>query len=137
MQRLKFLQQRRQSPPAEGKCRSDTQKSARGVAPASSLHLCLLNIGENTHAPDVKRRPSFGERQGTRGAVGQAYTETSLETRKGPAHHRKRQAKMARRPRQAAGFHDTREHDHIEKLVGHTLALTARNSLLQRLLLFP
>jgi hypothetical protein len=50
MQRLKFPQQRRQSPPAEGKRRSDTQKSARGVAPASSLYLCLVNIGEKERA---------------------------------------------------------------------------------------
>src|SRR5882724_2383490 len=137
MQRLKFLQQRRQSPPAEGKRRSDTQKSARGVAPASSLYLCLVNIGETTHAPDVKRRPFFGERQGARGAVGQAYTETRLETRKGPAHDRKRQAKIACRSRQAARFHDTPEHDHIEKLVGHILTIIARNLLSQWLLLLP
>jgi hypothetical protein len=38
---------------------------------------------------------------------------------------------MARRSRQTARFHDTREHDHIEKLVGHILAVTARNLLLQ------
>src|SRR3954451_14614997 len=126
MQRLKFLQQWCQSPPAKGKRRSNTQKSARGVAPTSSLYLSLVNLGENTHAPDVERRPFVGEREGTRGAVGQAHTETRLETRKGAAHDRKRQAKMARRPRQAACFHDTREHDHIEKLVGHPLAITAR-----------
>src|SRR4029077_19036912 len=107
----------RSSPPAERKRRSDAQKSACGVAPASSLDLRLVNVGENTHAPDVKRRPFFGERQGTRGAVGQAYTETRLETRRGLAHARKRQAKMACRPGQAACFHDAREHDHIEKLV--------------------
>src|ERR1700724_1855340 len=120
---LKFLQQRRQSPPAEGKRRSDTQKSVRGVASASSLYLCLVNVGENTYAPDVKRHAFFGERQRARGAVGQADAETRLKPRKGTAHDRKRQAKMACRPRQAAGFHDTRKNDHIEKLVGHIIAI--------------